>query len=68
MNPTGPVSSLTLEERRVFEFLIRLDRADFEVTDWEAQFIADLIGSPRPLTPAQRAKCDRLRSEYEHRL
>jgi hypothetical protein len=61
-------STLTLEERRIFEFLERLDRADFEVTDWEAQFLADLIAHPRPLTPAQRAKCDQLRTEYEHRL
>jgi hypothetical protein len=66
MNPIA--SQLTPEEHRIFEFLNRLDAADFEVSDWEASFIADLIQSPRPLTPAQRAKVDQLRTQYEGRL
>jgi len=61
-------TSLTPEEHRIVEFLNRLDAADFDVTDWEASFIADLAANPRPLTPAQRAKVDQLRAQYEHRL
>jgi hypothetical protein len=59
---------LTPEEYRIFEFLNRLDAADFEITDWEAQFVADLIKEPRPLTRDQRDKVDQLRTQYEGRL
>lgn len=48
-------------------FLEELDGADVEVTDWEAQFIEDLITSPRALTPAQRAVVDKMRDTYAGR-
>ena len=66
----GIASELTREECRIYEFLLRLDDAadTVEVTDWEASFIGDLLDHPRSLTPAQRAKCDELRTEYEGRL
>ena len=68
MNSPSPFHGLTLEERRIYEFLIKLDRAPFEVTVEEAQFLGDRVANPRPLTPSQRIKCDQLRTYYEHRL
>ena len=64
----GNATQLTPEEHRIYEFLNRLDSARFEVTDWEAHFIGDLIQHPRSLTRAQRNKVDQLRTQYEGRL
>jgi len=60
-------AELSGDVERMF-FLAKLDGADFEVTDWEAQFIADLISNPRPLTPAQRATIDGLRAKYAQEM
>ena len=59
---------LSAEDRQAIEFLEALDAAPFEVTEWEAQFLASLIRAPRPLSPAQRTKIDQMRQAYEHRL
>jgi hypothetical protein len=48
-------------------FLRRLDAAPFEVTEWEAKFVADLMGRDT-YTERQREKIDQLRETYEHRL
>ena len=58
-------SEVTPEERVIYQFLNRLDNADFDLTDLETDFVGDLIDHPRPLTQAQRTKCDQLRTNYE---
>jgi hypothetical protein len=51
------------------DFIQRLDSCvAIEVTDWEAQFIENLLTNPRPLTPAQRVSIDSLRNQYEGQL
>lgn len=57
------------------EFLRQLDGADFEVTDWEAKFIANILGMERyrtelllSLTDGQRRKIEQLEDAYAHRL
>ena len=49
-------------------FLLELDNAGFEITDWEAEFLADQLDQPRPLTPAQRQAIDDLMIKYGARL
>ena len=58
----------TAADRERFAFLNHLDAAWFDVTDWEASFIENLITAPRPLTPAQRRAIDDLRTKYPARL
>jgi hypothetical protein len=55
---------MSREDLADYEFLRRLDGADLEVTDWEAEFIGDLLAHERPLTAAQRAKVEELRKDY----
>ena len=58
-----------IEDEGRLAFLRRLnDAPDINVTDWEAQFAADLTEHPRSLTQRQRECVDKLRREYEHRL
>jgi hypothetical protein len=58
-----------IEDEARLAFLRRLnDAQDINVTDWEAQFAADLTDHPRSLTPRQRECVDKMRKEYEHRL
>ena len=45
-------------------FLLALDNAGFEITDWEAEFLADQLDQPRPLTPAQQRAIDDLITKY----
>ena len=52
------------EDLRRREFLAALDEAEFDVTDWEAQFLEDHLANPRPVTEAQRACIDRMREIY----
>ena len=53
-------------ERR--EFMKQLDAADFEVTDWEAQFLQDHLSQPRPFTNRQRETIDDMRKNYGARI
>jgi len=55
-------------DRDRIAFLRQLDEAEVYVTDWEAQFIADLLANKRPLTQRQRDAIDGLRKSYEHQL
>ena len=65
--PSDP--AISASDRSLLDFLFALDSsAHVDVTDWEAQFLADLIDSPRPLTPAQRTTIAHLRTKYGHRL
>jgi hypothetical protein len=67
-----------LEDLARCRFLQRLDAAPFEVTEWEAQFIEDVLARALPpkgagfhtlvFTPRQREKVDEMRKEYEGRL
>jgi hypothetical protein len=73
-----------LEDAQRLDFLKRLDNAEFEVTEWEAEFIASILKtearfaqamktmgakvSQISFTDRQRAKIDQMRGEYEHRL
>ena len=45
-------------------FIGRLDAASFDVTDWEAQFIEDLLRSPRPLDEGQRTAVREMQAKY----
>lgn len=67
MPPIVPTPSPEDRERR--RFLERLDNAvAVDVTDWEAQFLNDLLTSPRPFTQPQRTAIDELRTKYLARL
>ena len=70
MNPAHARApgALSAEDAERIDFLKRLDHAPFEVSDWEAGFIENLITNPRSLTPAQRTACDEMRTEYEGKL
>jgi len=59
---------LSPADQERFAFLQKLDAADFDVTEWEAQFIEGFIDAPRPLTPRQREKVDQMRTNYGGRL
>ena len=51
------------------KFLLLLDGSDrIEVTDWEAQYIADHLDHPRGFTDRQRDAIDELEREYGDRL
>ena len=69
-SPIIPIpGGITIEERRCYEFLNRLDAAlHIDVTDWEAQFIENLITNQRPLTPGQRRAIQELQTKYYGRL
>ena len=68
--PLHPIpGGITVEERRCYEFLNRLDAAvHIDVTDWEAKFIENLITNQRPLTPGQRRCIQDLQTKYYARL
>jgi hypothetical protein len=60
-----------------FRFIDKLDRADFKVTDWEAEFIESILraAASQPVdrrvprfTPNQRKSIDGMRKEYEGRM
>lgn len=62
-----------VEDLRRLDFLKRLDDAPFEVTDWEARFLNDLLQRcarlPFPrFSEGQRTKIDELSEEYGCRL
>lgn len=65
------------EDARLLGFIKRLDAAPFEVTDWEAKFISDLmererwaLARKRPfsLSEGQREVIEKLRQSYAHRM
>ena len=56
MDPSADIARRT--------FLLELDNAGFEITAWEAEFLADQLDQPRPLTDAQRAAIDDLITKY----
>ena len=78
MNPHPPgqnpkpvtvgVYPIPAEDQDRLDFLLHLDAAPFDITDWEASFLEDLVTNPRPLTPRQRAVIDDLRTRYQPRL
>lgn len=61
-----------LTDRQRVEFLLALDNAPFEVTQWEAKFLESFKRRPDTLTawfsPRQREKIDQMIHEYGHRL
>jgi len=64
-----------MNDRELFAFLKRLDAADFEVTEWEADFIESQLEREKYFTEigptfsdAQRRKIEQMRKAYEHRL
>ncbi len=63
--PTSTGASLTSED--YVRFLNALDRADFEVTDWEAGFIESNLTRVY-FTEQQRITLDRLIERYGERL
>lgn len=56
----------TDEELR--QFLQQLDEAPFEVTDWEARFLGDMLSQIGDYSPGQRDKIFELRRRYESRM
>ena len=56
-----------LDAQRV-EFLEALSRTPVRLTEWEHQFVQDLILAPRSFTDPQRDAVDELRRKYECRL
>jgi len=65
-----------MNDRERLEFLKALDKADFEVSDWEAQFIESQLRREQEygdfeeisFTPKQRQCIDDLVSKYDQRL
>lgn len=57
-------------DREREEFLRALDAAPFDVTEWEAKFIADFLAAPSRWiwTAPRREKVDQMRQEYGHRI
>ena len=49
-------------------FLEALKKSATRLTPWEDQFMNDLVGHPRPLTPRQRESVDEMRTKYGHEL
>lgn len=39
-----------------------------QLGDWDKNFVADLVASPRPFDEQQRTAIDALRKSFEHRL
>jgi hypothetical protein len=79
-NPALQVSmaharSDAFEDEVRMEFLRELDAADFEVTEWEAEFLQSIFAraaalKPKPVvfSPRQREKIQQMRQAYQHRL
>ena len=63
----GISSELTLEEQRIYEFLLRLKSANV-LSGWDEQFVNDLLSHPRPITRDQRIAVDNLRAHWEAHL
>jgi len=65
-------TQLELTDRERVDFLLRLDEAEFEVTEWEAAFLESFMARPDTLTARfsnlQRQAVDNMRKSYEHRL
>lgn len=49
------------------DFLVDLDDAAFDLTDWEAQFLDSNLHNTR-FSPAQRTAIDRMRDKYQNKL
>jgi len=49
-------------------FLNALDMADFEVSDWEADFLESNLPRRHVFTPKQREAIDRMIERYGERL
>ena len=56
---------LSSEDLDRIAFLVRLANAPVEITDWERNLMRSFLGDPRPLTQAQRAAVDQMRSDYD---
>lgn len=56
------------EDKERGKFLVRLDCAEVEVTDFEARFIESFLNGPFAWTPARRNTCDQMRKTYGGRL
>lgn len=56
-----------LKPSEFHQFLKALDSAPFEVDDWEAKFIANLLEQPK-FTPGQELHIRRLYNKYRKRL
>lgn len=66
-------SQAHLEDAQRLEFLKLLDRAQFEVTEWEANFIESTLqreasGERITFTDRQRVSIDKMRKFYGGRL
>jgi hypothetical protein len=65
-------TQLELTDSIRVDFLLRLDAAEFEVTEWEAKFLASFMKRPDARTAhfsdAQRTSIDKMRRMYEPRL
>jgi hypothetical protein len=59
-----------MSDQERMDFLRALDRAEFEVTDWEASFIESQLKRSGQIlfTPKQRECIDLMVSKYERRL
>jgi len=59
-----------MSDRDRMDFLRALDKADFEVTDWEAAFIESQLKRSGEIlfTPKQRECIDLMVGKYERRL
>ena len=69
MSDRNPQSGINAADQARLDFLAELDGSHYiVVTDWEAQFLGDLIQNPRPLTDAVRDTIDALQSKYRSRL
>ena len=56
-----------MSDEEMGEFLRDLDKADFEVTEWEAQFIASNLDRDY-FTPKQREAILRMAEKYGDRV
>ena len=64
MNPTTTTNTGDAERAA---FLQALDDADVQMTDWEYQFVTDLLTASN-FTEPQRAKIDQLRRKYRSEI